>query len=133
MSDYPEKQIEQAAKQALENEPLSESVTYGLSEARKLALARAAELQQGGKANVLLFPRQYKKIFWSGAVAASVTAIALTVVLKQPTAALPFETADSLLFLTEMDETDWQVVQDLEFTLWLSELSDDQLTTDPTI
>lgn len=66
---------------------------------------------------------------WSGAIAASCVALAITFGLRQPgpdsMELLQPETEESLLLLADMDETDWQLVQELEFALWLSEYGDD--------
>ena len=75
MTNDANQQTEDAVQKAISEIEISESVATGLAEARKLAMAKAAELEQQNK--VVAFPSQRAKIIWSSAIAASVTAIAI--------------------------------------------------------
>lgn len=132
MTNDANQQTEDAVQKAISEIEISESVATGLAEARKLAMAKAAELEQQNK--VVAFPSQRAKIIWSSAIAASVTAIAISLSLQQPNIGLPLEAdnlseslPESLATLTDLDETEWQLIQDLEFALWLSQLTEDEI------
>jgi|SaaInl5LU_22_DNA_1037371.scaffolds.fasta_scaffold02042_12 hypothetical protein len=126
---------ERAANEALDQtlQQLPEDITSALAAARQKAIASAAD-ESSVKTTATIYQFDRPKMMWSGAIAASVTALALTLSLQQPGVDLPVNNADDLLSFTEigvLDETEWELVQDLEFALWLSQLSDDALTTDP--
>lgn len=129
--------IEQATRSALNQnlQELPEDITSALAAARKKALEAAMSMNESGQprqtnsptAKIYQFDRN--KMIWSGAIAASVTALALTLALQNPGADIPIE-ADYLLTLAELeslDDTEWALVQDLEFALWLSEMGPSEL------
>ncbi len=125
---------EHMAREALDQNlrQIPEEITSALEAARKKALATAQEdsVQSGARVYHLDRP----KIIWGGAVAASVTALALSIALQQPGQDLPASNGEELLGFAEigaLDETEWALIQDLEFALWLSQLSDDAFATDP--
>lgn len=122
MNKDDQNQIEKAARSALDQnlDELPEDITSALAAARAKALRAAEDGSSQKTARIYRFDRA--KVIWSGAIAASVTALALTLSLQQPGTELPAD-ADYLLTLAELeslDETEWALVQDLEFALWLS-------------
>jgi hypothetical protein len=145
MTTNDQKHAEQAARSALDQnmQELPEDIASALAAARKMAIQSAEQSEDSNQPTAALFNlRSYQfdrpKMIWSGAIAASVTALALTLALQQPGADFPVE-ADYLLTLTELeslDDTEWALVQDLEFALWLSEvdlgeLGEDTLAIEP--
>ena len=129
MTNDDQKRIEQRARDVLDqnSQDLPEEITSALSAARMRAM-EAARAQDGSeKPSAKIYSFTQTRVVWSGAIAASVTALALTLALQQPGADLPTESADYLLSLAELeslDDTEWALVQDLEFALWLSELGE---------
>lgn len=131
---------EQAARSALDQnlQELPEGITSALRVARTKALEAASSMDTPQRTTAKIYSFDRKKAVWSGAIAASVTALALTLALQNPATGIQAE-ADYLLSLAELeglDDTEWALVQDLEFALWLSELGPseqggDALTTEP--
>lgn len=134
MKNEEENRIEQAARRALDQnqQELPDHITSALAAARKKAVL-AAESDQTPKPSARIYTFDRPKLVWGGAIAASVTALALSLALQNPASDMPVE-ADYLLTLAELeslDDTEWQLVQDLEFALWLSELDEDALAIEP--
>lgn len=134
MTNEDKSRTEQAARSALDQnqQELPEHITSALAAARRKAML-AAESEQVSKPSAKIYAFDRPKLVWSGAIAASVTALALSLALQNPTTDIPVE-ADYLLTLAELeglDDTEWQLVQDLEFALWLSELGEDALAIEP--
>jgi hypothetical protein len=135
MNNDDHNQLEKAARRALDDhlDKLPEDITSALAAARKKALESAAA-GESAQPTAKIYSFNRRQMAWSGAIAASVTALALTLALQPPGADTPLE-ADYLLTLAELedlDDTEWALVQDLEFALWLSTegLSTEGLSTE---
>lgn len=134
MKNEEENRTEQASRSALDQnqQALPDHITTALADARKKAML-TAESEQPPKPTAKIYAFDRPKLVWSGAIAASVTALALSLALQNPASDIPVE-AEYLLTLAELeslDDTEWQLVQDLEFALWLSELGEDALAIEP--
>lgn len=156
-------QAEQAAFDALDQslEGTPEHISKALEAARQKAMSKAqsdeaAQQTEPGPSNIIPIYRRKAPVYWGGAIAASVTAVAISLALKQPALTTdptsPIElasptisptemgqlavrngvedSANSFLVLTDMDDTEWQLIQELEFALWLTEFGDEQPTPD---
>ena len=140
--------IEAAAGKAIEDLPISESVRASLAAARSSAMAKAAELEASKveSAKVVSFPTNYSKFLWPSAAAACVSIIAVSFAFQPQNTQFPAEVFEAsfnqeaavdqeidtqdlgdtaLLTVAELDETEWELILDLDFALWLSEQSQD--------
>ena len=99
---------------------LSPEVLEGLREARLRALASV----RPRPAIYRLVPEN--RWVWGGALAAGLAVLAVTSIWQDNPELLPTSDAESLLALAELNDTEWQLVQDeLEFAYWLSELEEE--------
>ena len=143
--DSNENRTLEAARASLDKsvDDMPQNLSAALAAARQNALEAGSNAETTEKeSNVVpLRPAlDRSKMVWGGAIAASCAALALTLVLRQPGEEfLPLdagdsfalqEAEDSMFLLTEMDETEWDLVQELEFALWLSEFGDEASAAD---
>ena len=145
----------ETARQAIDDLPVSESVSAGLTAARSMAMAKARELEaqqletaRPASTKVISFPKHYSKFLWPSAAAACASIIALSLALQPQNTEFPAELFEAslaeeaangqgagleileeteLLSVAELDETEWELIQNLDFALWLSEQSQDSL------
>lgn len=70
---------------------------------------------------------------WVGGLMAA--GIAAVVLMQQPTTmpAVPDSAQDVVFSMAELDDTEWDLVQDFDFALWLSQLDPDELENLPAI
>lgn len=145
MNDDRESKVLAAANESLDQsvDTMPDELTSALAAARAKALASVessdaggADKSEGSKVVQLRAPLGRTGLVWGGAIAASCAALTLSFVLRQPGSELlpldvgvegtyALEAEDSMLFLAEMDNTEWELVQELEFALWLSEFGDE--------
>lgn len=125
---------------------MPDDISSALAAARQRAMQRATSADSTSpeidRSNVVEghFSSKRNRMVWGGAMAASCAALTLSLVLQQSgtDASLPlnlegslaFDEEDSMLILAEMDETEWGLVQELEFALWLSEFGDEAAAAD---
>lgn len=104
--------LEQQAKRALDQseQQVPDSVRAALAEARSKALAQAA-------------PRPKSNWLTPSLAAAASTVLALGIwfATQGPTVNAPLDSMELMVSLAELDETEWELVDDLEFAIWLSE------------
>jgi hypothetical protein len=146
----------EAARQSLDQsvDKMPEDLSAALVAARQRALgahsAAGSDNETSAPSNVFQLRSSFgrNRMLWGGAIAASCAALTLTLVLRQPGGDefLPVGSGDSftldtqdylledaegsVLLLAEMDETEWDLVQELEFALWLSEFGDEASAAD---
>lgn len=151
MTDDKESKVLDAARKSLDQsvDDISDDLSATLAAARQRAInagpsteANNTETTNDESKIVQLRPSWNRnRIVWGGAIAASCAALSLTLVLRQPGADefLPLDAADSfalgdtqesIFLIAEMDETEWDLVQELEFALWLSEFGDEATAAD---
>lgn len=104
---------EAAARQALDTATakLAQQHRTALDQARRTALAQAKPA-----------PSNEWRNSWVGfAVAAGLGALILMNTSFQPTTSdAPFDAAEHFAVLTELDATDYEIIEDLDFAYWLS-------------
>ena len=113
MSDrITEKDIARQAKQALDEseQQVSDSVRAALAEARAKALSHAADKRKTNWLTPSL-----------AAAASTVLAVGIWFATQTPGVDAPLDGMELMVSLAELDETEWELVDDLEFALWLSE------------
>ena len=107
-----ENDLEQQAKRALDQseQQVPDSVRAALAAARSKALAQAA-------------PRPKSNWLTPSLAAAASTVLALGIwfATQGPTVNAPLDSMELMVSLAELDETEWELVDDLEFAIWLSE------------
>jgi len=111
-------ELNQKIQKALNNstQDLPEHITDGLLQARKKALAAQTTKQAS--------PSSYRA--WNKelmAIAACISLIVPVWFLSAPESKSPIEvqSMDLMVSFAELDDDEWELVDDLEFALWLSE------------
>lgn len=123
---FTQAEVEKAACSAMDNhsQALPEETRSSLAQARSKALQspRKSGIRIGG------YPMPRASLYLGGAIAASITAVSLNLGLHQAEIT-PVPENNFLPALTEvgeLDETEWALIQDLEFALWLAEVNIDE-------
>lgn len=145
MRDDRENKVLGSARESLDQsvEQMPEDLSAKLAAARAKAMA-SAENPDGADLDSKVVSIQSRidknRLVWGGAIAASCAALTLTLALWQPSGedfllldgegSYALDAENSMLILTEMDNTEWELVQELEFALWLSEFGDEASATD---